>query len=422
MRRPLFRFPNRSASSILYRFMNKGPILLTLIGSTFGLAAPLAAQTNIVSEPLGFNSVPCFRLSDTIVGVPFRPNGSQQGSLSGAPSDYNSENDTVNLTLSGSPGFDPDGDPVINGSNGEFANTHYVKFSSGDADGRFYPVTANGTNTLTIALNGDNIPAAVLNDTIVIAAYWTLNTLFPPLEATTNFTENPPGSGNFEPNGHAIVASTSRFSSGRMTEVWLPDLETRGTNIAPNQTFYIYDNGWRKQNESYLLDFGDTQLHPDIYIIIRHTEFVQADTVFKTSGEVELGSMTIPLSTNNLNVLNDYQDNFVAIPRPVPVTISQLGLHPGAFEESTNRFASGRKDELILFGHDQVAFNKTAVATYYYINQDTNVGWRKVNESHLVDFGNDPVPAGFGFMVRKAPTEDGATSFWENKATYDNQP
>ncbi|MFN2427032.1 MAG: 30S ribosomal protein S17, partial [Candidatus Binatia bacterium] len=44
-------------------------------------------------------------------------------------------------------------------------------------------------------------------DRVVIAEYWTLDTLFPPAQATTGWTENTENPGEYIQNGHAVVAS-----------------------------------------------------------------------------------------------------------------------------------------------------------------------------------------------------------------------
>lgn len=377
--------------------------LAAIIGTTLGSLTPLSAEVDILSEPLGFNSVPCPVLSSTILGVPFRPNGSQQGVLASAPTDNG--NDTATLTLAGTPNFTVD----------EFASganyTHYAKFTSNALDGRVFPITANTANELTIFLNGDSVSGGALNDTLVIAAYWTLDALFPPAGATTSWAENPPSSGNWEPNGHAVVASANPFA--RETEILLPDLAGQGELLSPKDTFYLWDGIWRKFGDLTYSDVGDTLIYPDTYFILRHPSNVDHGTTFQCSGEVELGKMDIPLST----LTTGRQENFVAIPRPVDVTLDDLGLVPGAFEASPNPFA--RTDELLVFDNDQQVFLKSPSATYYYWNGN----WYLFGDLTYTPVGSTAViPAGTGFMIRKAATATGTTVFWENSATYSNDP
>jgi hypothetical protein len=77
---------------------------------------------------------------------------------------------------------------------------------------------------------------------------------------------------------------------------------------------------------------------------------------------------------------------------------------------------------LIVFDNELAAFNKAGSAIYYLWDDGTGMAWRKVGESHTLKFDTDTITAGMGFMIRKAATDDGATVFWNNAATYDNQP
>lgn len=357
-------------------------VLITVLAAV----AQLSAQS-VTSEPFGFNKVTCLANSDTIVGVPLRKEGSQSSKLASAPL-INGDAATLTLTATN---LTPDA-----------LTKHYVKFNSGTKDGCFYDITGNTANTVTINLNGDNLTGATTGDAVVIAEYWTLDSLFPPALATTDPTTT----------GHAIVASTSRFASGRLTEVLLPDLVGVGTNIAPIQTFFIYNGAWRKQGQAITSDFGSSILYADTYFIVRHPAAVTSSTTFRCLGEVELGNISIPLSTNAAA----YQDNFIALPRPVAVTLDSLALVPEAFVASTSRFASGRKDELLVFNNIVNAFNKAPDVTYYYFNG----AWRKHGQDYTVDFGLDTIPAGVGFLIRKAP--NASTIFWKNPPNYSNVP
>jgi uncharacterized protein (TIGR02597 family) len=300
---------------------------------------PAAAQS-VVSDPLGFNTIVCPANSDTIVGVPFRPNGSQQGTLSAVPT--GTDHVSATLTLGGSPGFTAD----------EFKDTHYVKFTSGAMDGHYYAITGNTADTLTVDLNGENVPGAAVDDNVIIAQFWTLDSLFPPADATTDPATT----------GHAIVASLGTLAFRRRTSVLLPDMTTTGINLAPNAIFYIHDALWKKAGQGNT-DFGATILYPDSYFIIRHPAAVTTGTNFKSSGEVESGNMTIPLSTQ----INEAQDNFIAIPRPVDVQLNELNLfESGAFVASLGTLAFQRRDQLLVFDNAQQALNKAPSAIYFH--------------------------------------------------------
>lgn len=341
-----------------------------------------------VSTTLGFNKVVCLPNSDTIVGIPFRQQGSRSGALASAP---DVSGDSATLTLSGNLALPP----------GEL-DKHYVKFSSGAKDGRFYDITGNTADTLTIDLNGDSLGGTAEGDKLVIAEYWTLDTLFPPDKATTSWTETPEGSGNWVPNGHAVVASSSTLA--RRTEILLPNLTGQGTNLAPTTVYFIHQGIWK------IVGSGDDQggvvLYPDNYMIVRNNANVANSTIFSTSGDVDYSSMAIPLSTRVVGS----QDNHVAVPRPVAVRLIDLGLDSSVFVESPS--ALNRRDEILIFDNSLAAKNKGPTAVYF----KTAASWRKVGTADNED--DAVIPPGHGIIIRKYPTESGQTVFWNNFPAY----
>lgn len=361
------------------------------------LLAPLIGSAQEVTEPYGFNTITCPANSDTIVGVPFRPTGSRKGTLNALPT---VDGEAATLSIAGTPGF------TVNG----FANTWYAKFSSGTKNGRFYTITANDASTLTIDLNGDNMTGVLATDTVVIAQYWTLDSLFPPAGATTAWTGTAP---NTVPNGHAIVASTSTSAPLRKTQLLLPNTAGTGTNLAPNRSFYIYHNtvaatkNWLSASGTPAA--GSTILSPDCYIIIRHPSTVPNPTTLKTTGEVETGTVSIPLST----ITTGFQDNYIALVRPIDLTLTQLNLYEsGAFVASSSTSPVLRKDQILVFNNAVALRNKAPSASYYHNGTD----W--LNASGNTNANLSVIPAGAGFIIRKAKTSGGATHFWNNGATY----
>lgn len=367
--------------------MKQPPVILAAVLLT--ATAAFAPAQSIVSEPLGFNTIPCLPNSDTIVGVPFRPNGSQQGAL--AANAVNNGNDTATLTVAGNPGFAADA----------FNGTHYVKFSSGAQDGRIYAVTDTDAATLTVHLNGDTSIAdptngAKQNDTLVIARFWTLDTLFPPAAATADPATT----------GHAIVKSLNTLN--RNTEVMLPDLATPGINLPPSRKFFIVGDpaAWKEATTGFP-PAGSVILWPDTYLVIRQPTALASATSYKISGEVEVGTFAIPLSTS----ATGKQDNFVAIPRPINVALTDLGLiSSGAFIPSLNTL--NRADELFVYDNALALRNRTPSAKYFYYSGT----WRKVATGFPVA-DTDIVPAGAGVIIRKAQS-NGSTVFWRNYPTY----
>ena len=70
------------------------------------------------------------------------------------------------------------------------SNNYSVRFLSGNSEGRIYPITANGANTLTSGSNlgNDTLAAVQPNDLFVIEPLWTLSTLFPNGPGNLHFT------------------------------------------------------------------------------------------------------------------------------------------------------------------------------------------------------------------------------------------
>lgn len=354
------------------------------------VAMPVAAQS-VVSDPIGFNKVTCLTNSDTIVGVPFRLQGSLNAKLASAPV---TNGDTATLTLTAT--------TLTAGT----LTRHYVKFTSGGKDGFWYDITGNTTDTLTVNLNGDNLTGAATGDAVVIAEFWTLDTLFPPTGVTTDWTETPAGSGNWVPNGNAIVKSPSAFV--RRSEVLVPNLTAAGINLSASATYYVTGTTptWIKFGTAG--NAGQAILYPDNYIIIRNPSSVAHNTVFKSVGEVEVGNLAIPLSTRTAGK----QDNFIGIPRPVAVSLQDLGLDTQAFVNSASAFV--RADELLVFNNDIAIRNRSASATYYRLS----TGWKKFGDPVSTDHNGTLIPAGAGFIIRKAATATGATVFWKNPPSY----
>ena len=348
-------------------------------------SGPLLSET-VTTEPVGYNKVTCLANSDTIVGVPLRVQGSITTKLVAAPVVDPENSDLVTLTLHNSelPAYTP--------------STHYLKFNGGAADGRWYDITANTANSVTIDLNGDILPAVPSDNSVLIAEYWTLNTLFPPAQATTDPLTT----------GHAIVASSGTLAFQRRTEVLLPDLNNPGINAAPSIKFYIHKTTttaiWKQPGLSE--DYGGYRLYPDHYIIIRHPSSVTSSTVFRSLGEVELQNFVIPLATNPASA----RDTYVALLRPLDVTLSGLNLYQsGAFVPSSGTLAFQRRDQLLVFNNGLPAINKSASATYYH----NGTKWMKAGDN-TGNYDNEIIPAGAGFIIRKYQAAGGPTSYWHN--------
>jgi uncharacterized protein (TIGR02597 family) len=358
--------------------------------STLLLTSILApAQTTAFTNPVGYVSITCPANSDTIVGLPLRQTAAAAGTLSANP-DTTTIGGSAILTLSGSPGFTTD----------QFATAYYVKLKSGAGNGLWFQITGNTANTITVNLNGGSI-AAASGDSLEVLKFWTLNELFPPAQCTTNPLTT----------GNAIVASTSTSAGGRLTQILIPNLLATGINIAPTDTYFVNASMWRKVG-NVTADAGNTFFWPDVYFVIRNPSAVTSATTYTISGEVEMGSFTLALRTLN----GGQQDNFVAIPRGVNLTLNQLALggNEASFMSSTGTSAGARRDQLLVYNPALVGQNVAPSLTYYYFGY-----WRKVGSEFgpTYDHGGDVIPAGAGFVIRKY-NSDGATDNWNNTSSY----
>ena len=359
---------------------------LCLVASLFGAAA-VFAQTTATTTPVGYTVSACYPNADTIVGTPLRSQSEQLAGALAADPDIASVPGSAVLTVSTTMTADA------------LANTHYLKFTSGTDQGKFYSVTANTDTTVTIDLNG-GATTALSGDTFVVIKIWTLAELFDPTVCTTDPITT----------GNAIVASLSQLGTGRRTEVLVPDYAGDGVNLVPAGTFYVHAGIWKKQGGG-ATDFGAQQLPPDGCFIIRHPPAVTAATSYTILGEVEMGNFQIPLST----LSTGKQDNSIGLLRPIDVTLNGLNLGgTPAFVDSLGQLGTQRRDELLVFANDATGVrNKVPVATYY-----RHAGIWKKQGGGATDFGNDIIPGGFGIMVRKYQTVDGSTAFWNNTPTY----
>ncbi|QTN32839.1 TIGR02597 family protein [Akkermansiaceae bacterium] len=371
-----------------------------LVAAAMLLIVQALPSAPVYTDPIGFNKITCLTNSDTIVGVPFRAEGSLKSVLASAPVTAG-DGETATLTISNS------------SLNPGALGTHYVKFDGGTRDGRWYDITANTANTLTIDLNGDNLTGVLSGNSLVIARYWTLDSLFPPAQATTSWTLDPE-SGIQVPNGHAIVSSLGTAPSGRRTQILFPNNATLGTNRPSTDIFYINRNTnlWVRVAGS-VTPPGETIIFPDTYITIRHVPSVTHSTILRVSGDVVTNNQSIALSTRPLGAGSN--DNYVAIPRPVDVSLWDLNIvQSGAFTASSGTSPAARRDQLLVYNNSIPQINRPVDAIYYYLVDK----WVKVGDATQSSQNNVIIPSSAGLIVRKYNTAGGVTSHWINTPSY----
>jgi uncharacterized protein (TIGR02597 family) len=414
---------------------------------------PLRAQWTIASDPVGYVSMPVQANSDTLVSIPFTQ-----------PPLYTGPIGTIagnTITLSNSPGWTPNqfvyaagvqsntyyaiigpnpaaltgtltmtnGSTAVTGDgtaftaqvaagdeflvNGLAYNVTAIlsdtSLTLSDAytgasatgltaaddhspkEGCFYTVTANGTNTLTVDLNGDSLSTVVPGTLVSLIAYWTLGTAFPASLANASFVPPAsPGSGSLQ------------------TQVLLPDLTDAGINLAPAASYFYYNGAWRQAGQDPTVSYNDVVLPPTAYITVRNAA---TPTTLLSLGGVYMNRLALAFDTQT----SQAQDNAVAVTRPVPIALNDLGLiSSGAFLPSSGSSPQTRADSLLTYDNTQTGNNKSASAIYFYYNG----AWRLAGADPTVDYGATTIPLGSGFTVRKAQTAGGTTSFGQNTRTY----
>ena len=356
----------------------RGTLALRLVPLVLGVAA-LALRAETVSTPAGFYRLDCLGNSDTIVSIPFsRPptNSSRVESIAGSA-----------VTVSGTPGWLVNQFVYVSGTQ---TNTYYLRFLSGVKEGSYYPIVANGANSLILSLGGDDISSVTNGTRFSVIPYWTLATAFP--------------------QGKGVIASAVSFS--RKTEILIPNVNGVGINLSPGLAYYFltnatFPNGIWQQVGALTTNKNDDVLLPDNYFIVRHN--TASNTLFTASGSVPVSKLTVPLVAENFTK----QDNFVALTRPVTNSLNESGLiQSGAFIGSPTTFS--RTDELLVFDNSVAAKNKAPSDRYFYLSPSNT--WCKVGFG-TTDMGNEPVfTPGTGVIIRK---NTNAVSFlWVNTATY----
>lgn len=351
----------------------------------FLLLPPPAKSQSVCSEPVGFVRTSCLSNSDTFCGLPLTRPAAFRGLISSASKGV--------LAISGTPGW----------STNRFSGTqaHYALIgthsSTNPNEGRIYRITTNGAASLTLELNGDSIDAISPNTPVSVFPYWTLATLFPDSDANISFTP-------------------SASSLSIKTQILIPDYNTTGINLAAAKAYYYLNSGtnigWRKSGDAITTDHGSDILLPDGYVIVRNKN--NAPTLpMRICGSVLTGKQTTGLDTS----ATSKQDNSIALIRPIDLPLQSTGLSPAAGNFVASQSALSIQDQLLCFDNAQVAMNKSASKSYYYLSNGTSTGWRLAGAPVTEDRGRDLLPAGSALLIRKA-VADGATRFLTNSPTY----
>ncbi|MFT5468523.1 MAG: hypothetical protein ACI8UO_003633 [Verrucomicrobiales bacterium] len=336
----------------------------------------LSAQV-ATSRIVGYNSTTCLGGSDTYVSVPFHQAPAYSGSLAANVTFFNA---SILVPASGTPGWTVD----------EFVGSHYVKFTSGAAAGLILEITANGAADFTVNPDGFGRLLLKTGDRFLIIPHWTLATLLP---AATQTTLHP---------------STGDLISGRGSEVHFFEPTATGIDLAPEKIYYVKTSGWF-QSDTGAPAAGSVIVPPHSALVIRHQP-AAADTVFRPAAHVDVYTSAVLISTKQ----GSGNDNVLAIIRPIPTRLADLGFTTANFKRSTSNDPTRRGDELLIFDNTVAAQNKSETTRYFL----TSTGWRLDNEADYPISDDAELPPGSVIVVRKGPgTRDGIVA-WKNEPTY----
>ena len=342
------------------------------------LALSQSETAEVYSPVFGFLKYDCPANSDTVVSVPFHSSPRWAGRLSDAPS--NQGGNVMRLSLKDSPSF----------ATGELTDTPHLFLCRDQAGptGRYFDIVAHGANTVDISALPADLGALTTDGLISIVPAWTLDRLFPADTQTT------------------FHASGGPLASDRVSELLFFDDLTPGTSLAPTRRFYVTDAAWFEVGS--FGEAGSTVVLPGQAFIVRHpsgvamTEFVANQQVF---GEV----VSLPVRVAN----GKARDTMLALPRPVTVTLDQLDLGPGVFEESSSTDPGDRKDQLLVFDNASVLQNKGPSATYF------RSGGQWLRDGTNAQSGSQSIEPSAGLLIRKAAGGSDQVLQWANAPTYD---
>ena len=324
-----------------------------------GAAAPIGLYADVATDPCGFVSVNIPANSDFHFTVPLVQPPQFVGTIQSA-----SGNTIFVNQLNGLPNWTPNSLVYVQGTQ---STTYYALMASGTKEGMHCPITANGTNSLTIDPGTDSLTGVVTGtngDSIKVVPYWTLSTLF------TNFASP---------------------SLPDQTQAMIFDgVQGINTSAAVVYTYYA-GYGWYNGGTP----ANDVCISPGQSMVIRNV----SGSAFQlnVTANVPVNKHYAMLSTT---VANQPQDNPIGYLSPTPSTLGQVGL------------GISDQDQLLVFDNTASGYNKSAtqVITYYL-----GYGWYEGGAEVDSTFQLQP---GYSYILRKAATATPASVLWQNEQPY----
>jgi uncharacterized protein (TIGR02597 family) len=305
--------------------------------------------------------------SDTLYSQPFIRHPEARGRIASIAGNL--------LTIAGNPGWSLNRWIATGGQ----TNNYYLMICSGTLEGEYFTITGNTDNIVALDLAGGSLAGLTTNDRVMIVPYSTLASIFP--------------------GGRDIHPSTAL---SRRTLLIMPDTVNSGINLSPKRSFYYFANmfhelGFQGTNQNRYIVF------PDECFWVRHN--IANPTTLTAHGAVLHTKFRVPLRRR----ASGEQDNFIAIPRPGPVTMADLGLtQSAAFRPSPGL---SRIDKFLAYPSDRTGINRAPSDAFFYDTQ-----WRKFGVSGVSYSGTAVFEPGRGFILRLNPAT--TPVLWINSPNY----
>ncbi|MEM7010274.1 MAG: TIGR02597 family protein [Verrucomicrobiota bacterium] len=339
------------------------------------IAGSVIGQT-ATSRIVGYNSTTCLGGSDTFVSIPFHQAPAYSGSVE-AQVQFN--NAAATVEASGTPGWTAN----------QFAGTHYVKFTTGSASGLILEISANTANSFTVDPTGFGSIPVRADDRFLIIPHWTLATLLPPATQAT------------------LHQSTGSLLPQRGSELLFYETTSEGVEPAPGRIYYATSSGWFQNETGAAAD--NVVIPPHSAFIVRH-QTGTANTFFRPAAHVDVNLSAVLIASKQ----GQAHDNILAIIRPIPVQLDELGLTTQNFRSSSGTGEAQRKDEILIFDNAAVGHNKVETARYFFFANT----WR-LDDGASYPVSNDiELSAGSVVVIRKVADSTNRSFTWSNAPNY----
>ena len=335
------------------------------------------ADTTVYTPVYGVSSVSCPANADTFITIPF----TRPAEFSGKVQSAAMNGEYLDVVVAGEPHWSANQFVYDSASQ---RNYYYLKFTSGNLEGAWYNVRANGAYTLSLEFGEGELSEVSAGDAFEIIPHWTLSTLFP---NGGNFVKNTIGA--FGYNATKLYKYTG-FEDGHIIE---PD---PGVNNAFKAVYYYRKFGTTDSWMNGKTPVPDDIVEPNSFLRVRQPAG-EASAV-DISGVLPACATTVVAYTLSADTA---QDNYISFSNPVDIKLSDLTealIDSGVFTPTTSS-APIAEDRLYVYDNSRVELNQAASKVYFYRSVG-NIGW--FNGKTLAN--DDIIKAGSALILRKKAT------------------